>query len=392
MNLLALFKNNKMTKYESTSSDIVKETNQEKEVPAVERQYTQEELAATILRELGVSEVIISNPTAICQLTGVINKRLMDNIRFNETKINLIGNPSPAITLSAESLDDVISLMSKTLKVHPNGGVEFEVYGHNNDSIYQVVRPNGRIDNQQGIIAYKFIYEPDEDNVVVSAKGCDLRSTKVAERFEEESKKMSDYWRMRSNQWYDPAIVKTVKRTYNNSGIEMACEIVDGQTLYYFPYQFIADNKGCFDAWHINFIKQNRTKVERRTDNLGLVTVTFNDDDSEVNNKTHTYTFNTCLPLSHLPYIYVDDELEIARKSLSQGEIPITENINRAEVYDKGVEYTKRLLESEILDSINTTTCFGEQSEKIRTALREMAQRQFGYADKQYKELCKKIK
>ncbi|MDE5539908.1 MAG: hypothetical protein K2J20_05430 [Bacilli bacterium] len=290
--------------------------------------------------------------------------------------------------------------MRKSLSVLPNGGVEFEVYEHYNDSTYQVERPNGQIEIQQGIIAYNFVYEPDGDNVIVSAKGSELRTTKVAERLEKEAKEkcMTEYTRKKINQWYDPAILKTVKRTYNAAGIEMACEIVEGQTLYYYPYQFIAERHQTFDSMHFYLIKQNRTRIERRADNLGIVSVTLSDDDPKRNdyppNKKYalTYKFNTCLPISSLPYININAELAAARANLSNNEKPMTDGIRCAGLYDEGDEGAKRSIEREILYGIESTTCLGEQSEKIRNALREMAQKQFGYEAKPYfRELTKKV-
>lgn len=402
MNLPAIFNFKWMAKRpESTSTSIIEETSEEQTTEALETtfQYTEEELAAIILRELGVSEVIISNPTAIFQLKRVIKKRLMDHVCFNEIKTPLIGNPSPAQTFSYEELGELIALMRDALNVLQNGGVEFEVYEYYNDSTYQVKRPDGRIDTQQGIIAYNFVYEPDGDNVVVSAKGSELRTTKVAERLEKESKELcrTDYNRMIINRWYDPAIIKTIKRKYNAAGIEMSCEIAEGQTLYFYPYQFIAERHQTFDEMYFRYIRQNRTIIERSADNLGIVTITLDDDDPKKwhyppkKEYSNTYKFETCLPISSLAYIDIDTELATARESLSNKKKPTTEGIRHAGLYREGDEGTKRSIESEIIEGIESTTCLGEQAEQIRGALREMAQKQFTHDTKPYfRELAKK--
>ena len=401
MNLPAIF-NWLAKRPASTSTSIIEEPSETQTTEALETavQYTEEELTARILRELGVSEVIISNPTAIFQLKRVIKRRLMDHICFNEIKTPLIGNPSPAQTFSYEELGEIIALVRDVLNVLPNGGVEFEVYEHYNDSTYQVKRPDGQIETQQGIIAYNFVYEAVGDNVVVSAKGSELRTTKVAERLEKESEELcrSDFMRTKINRWYDPAIIKMIKRTYNAAGIEMSCEIAEGQTLYFYPYQFIAERHQTFDEMYFKYIRQNRTIIERRADNLGIVTVTLDDDDPKRwhypprKEYANVYKFDTCLPMSSLAYIEIDNELVAARENLSNKKKPMTEGIRRAGLYDEGDEGTKRSIENEILEGIESTTCLGEQREQIRNALREMAQKQFTHDTKPYfRELAKKV-
>ncbi len=402
MHLLKVLNFNGLKKLQtSTSTSVIKDPIQSQTIDALadEVQYTEEELTARILNELGVSEVIISNPTAIFQLKRVMKRRFADYIRFDEIKTSLTGTPSSAQTFSFEDLGKIIALMKNTLNVLRNGGVEFEVYEYYNDSTYQVERPNGQIDTQQGIIAYNFVYEPDGDNVVVSAKSSELRTTKVAERLEKESKELcrSNYGRMKINQWYDPAIIKTIKRTYNAAGIEMSCEIAEGQTLYFYPYQFIAERHQTFDEMYFKYIRQNRTLIERRADNLGIVTVTLNDDDSQKwhyppkKEYTNTYKFDTCLPMSSLAYIDTDTVLFTARENLSNKTKPMTEDIRRAGLYDEGDEETKRSIENEILQDIESTTCLGEQAGQIRDALRKMAQKQFTHDNKPYfRELVKK--
>ncbi|MDE5539909.1 MAG: hypothetical protein K2J20_05435 [Bacilli bacterium] len=96
MNLLALLNFNKMTKSSaSASTSIIEEPKECQNTDALEvkKQYTEEELAAIILKELGVSDVIISNPTVIYQLKRVIKRRLMDYIHFDEIKTDSFGNP-----------------------------------------------------------------------------------------------------------------------------------------------------------------------------------------------------------------------------------------------------------------------------------------------------------
>lgn len=385
MNLLAIFNRFSKPKYSVHREEM--------NIPIqVEKNYTEEELAAIILKGMGVSDVIINNPTTIYQLKNIMLKCLRECAEKKET----IGSSKPGLAMyddtsimlsfSYNNLDNLLQFMNKKFEVLSDGGVSFELYEYIGNSTYQVKRPDGQMENQLGIKAYRFVYSPDGENVKVRGEGCELRTTEVAERFEKEAKEkyMTDFIKQKINSWYDPAILRIVERIFNPSGIEIVCEKIEGQSLYYYPYQFIADRKQLFEARYLHLIKQDRTRIERRADNLALATIILTDDDPRRNDYppkrqyAQKHVVNARLDISCLPYIDMEADVKSIRESIRNEEQPVTVSIQQASLYDNGDENIRKKIETEVLAGIQSTACFGEQAEIIRTALMETAQKQFG--------------